>query len=277
LRADESPPTAAKPTAATNYGVTAVRYATLRSTRRGLYYRYELYGEPDAPMVMDFFFWVLRGDGRTVLVDTGFAPRVGARRDRPCLVPPVEAVRRLGIDPLLVTHVVITHFHYDHIGNVMDYPAAELILPKRELEFWTGPLAQKPQFAALVEPDEVAVIQRAVEDGRVRLIGGSEEILPGVTAISVGGHSPGQLVLVVQSASGDVVLTSDAVHFYSELDLDRPFAVIDRLGEMYAAYDLIKELARRPGARLVAGHDPAVMQRFPLSPQDLENLAAQIA
>ena len=37
---------------------------------------------------------------------------------------------------------------------------------------------------------------------------------------------------------GDVVLTSDAVHFYEELELDRPFCVVADLEAMYGAYDL---------------------------------------
>ena len=68
----------------------------------------------------------------------------------------------------------------------------------------------------------------------MRLIDGTEQILDGVTAIAVGGHSPGQQVTVVGSDGGDVVLTSDAVHFYEELELERPFAVVHDLEQMYA-------------------------------------------
>jgi hypothetical protein len=35
---------------------------------------------------------------------------------------------------------------------------------------------------------------------------------------------------------------------------------------MYRAYDLLAELAAQPGARLVAGHDPAVRARFAAHP-----------
>ena len=63
-------------------------------------------------------------------------------------------------------------------------------------------------------------------------------------------------------ASGRVVLTSDAVHFYEELELDRPFGVIADLEAMYMAFDRVNELAREPGTAVVVGHDPRVMGRF---------------
>ena len=67
--------------------VTAVRYATLVQPRRGAYYRFEAYGEADAEIPMDYFFWVLRSGGRTIVVDTGFDPEAGARRGRTVPVP----------------------------------------------------------------------------------------------------------------------------------------------------------------------------------------------
>ncbi len=56
---------------------------------------------------------------------------------------------------------------------------------------------------------------------------------------------------------GDVVLASDAAHFREELELRRPFAVLHDLERMYAAYDLLEELAAA-GAVVVPGHDPGV-------------------
>ena len=61
---------------------------------------------------------------------------------------------------------------------------------------------------------------------------------------------------------GLVALASDAVHFYEELELDRPFGVIADLAQMYEAYDVLKEMAAS-GATVVPGHDPDVLRRHP--------------
>jgi glyoxylase-like metal-dependent hydrolase (beta-lactamase superfamily II) len=249
--------------------VLAIRYATLQSRKRDLFFRYETYGAADGDEVVEmaYYLWVLRSASSTIVVDTGYAPSVGERRGRTLRCHPLDAVRSLGIDPEAVETVIVTHFHYDHVGNLGAYPNATLIVPRRELEFWTGPLAGREQFGAHVEADEIAAIAAADRAGRVRTVEGVEEIVPGVTAMIVGGHSPGQQLTAVAAAGGEVVLASDAVHFYEELELERPFGVIADLGEMYEAYDLLKERAAA-GALVVPGHDPEVHARFPVAGAD---------
>jgi glyoxylase-like metal-dependent hydrolase (beta-lactamase superfamily II) len=259
------------------YEVLAVRYGTLAARKSDLYYRYESYGEPDGDASMAYYFWVLRGGGATILVDTGFDPAAAARRGRTCVVAPLDALAQLGIQPADVSAIVVTHLHYDHTGNLHAFPDAQLIVPSRELEFWTGPHAGRAQFAPHAETADIQYVTRAAAQGRVRLTEGTEEILDGVMAISVGGHSAGQQVTVVEAGGDAVVLASDAVHLYEELELDRPFAVMHDLEQMYAAYDLVKELARSRRAVVVPGHDPDVFVRHGGDDTEANRVAVQIA
>ena len=79
----------------------------------------------------------------------------------------------------------------------------------------------------------------------------------------VGGHSPGQISLVVNGLDGPVLLASDAVHYYEELERGLPFEIYVDLAEMVAGYGLLRALVERTGAVLVPGHDPLVTERFP--------------
>jgi glyoxylase-like metal-dependent hydrolase (beta-lactamase superfamily II) len=239
------------------YEVVALRYGTRETRKRDCYLDYDSYGEPDQPLLMDYFLWVIRNGAGAIVVDSGFNEGSGARRGRTCLVPPVEALRRLGIEPDEVATVILTHLHYDHTGNVAAFPNAELVVQRSELEFWTSDEARGPQFASHAEPEDVAWIAA----GRLRLLDGDEAVAPGVDAFCVGGHSPGQTVLLVEGDRGPVVLASDAVHYYEELELERPFAIYHDLDAMRAAYATVRELAR-PAAAVVPGHDPEVMRRF---------------
>jgi len=108
--------------------------------------------------------------------------------------------------------------------------------------------------------DEYAFWMR--EAGRLTLTGQARAVAPGIELIQVGGHTPGQAIVTVATAAGPVLLASDAVHYYEELERDRPFAIVANLPDMYAAFDQISELARTPGTRVVAGHDPLVAERF---------------
>ncbi|HEY4027224.1 MAG TPA: N-acyl homoserine lactonase family protein [Candidatus Dormibacteraeota bacterium] len=254
-----------------------MRYATRAASKRAFFLRYDSYGEPDAPQSLDYYFWVIGEGADALVVDCGFDPAVGARRGRTCLCPPREALALVGVDAASVSRLLITHFHYDHVGNLDAFPEAELLVPERELRFWTGPLASRAQFAEVVEPAEIGRIAEAHGRGRARTMGARTAVAPGVTAIDVGGHSPGQQVLVVEAARGPVVLASDAVHLYEELERDRPFEIVADLADMYRAYDLIRELCGQPGAVMVPGHDPEVMHRFPRLDGPAGEIAVRIA
>jgi glyoxylase-like metal-dependent hydrolase (beta-lactamase superfamily II) len=261
----------------TTWDVVAVRYATLLSTRTALYHRWSSYGEPDGEQAMDYFFYVLRSGEATIVVDCGFDPAAGARRGRTCLTEPVQALRQVGIDAATVRTLLITHLHYDHIGNLGAFEHAALLVPERELSFWTSDVARYDQFWHHVEGDEIARVAAANDAGRVTTYGGETEIAPGLTALEVGGHSPGQQILIVDTASGRLVLTSDAVHLYEELEKARPFGVLADLEEMYLGFETIKRLGAEPGTTVVPGHDPEVTQRFPAVADVPEGVALQLA
>jgi glyoxylase-like metal-dependent hydrolase (beta-lactamase superfamily II) len=242
--------------------VLAVKYGHRVATRAESYLNYHLYGEPDADLDIDYFFWVIRDGADVILVDTGFAPEVGQRRRREGYSTPAEALPGLGIAADDVTAVVITHAHWDHTGNVRQFPRAQLIMTEAEYGFWTSPLAGRRHFAAHSEPDEIALLARARAEDRVTLFTGGYPLAPGIELTEVGGHTPGQLIVAVTTPDGTTVLASDALHFYEEVERDRPFAILADLPAMYRAYDTLAQLATQPDTRLVAGHDPLVRTRF---------------
>ena len=242
--------------------VLAVKYGHRVATRAESYLNYHLYGEPDADLDIDYFFWVIRDGADVILVDTGFALEVGQRRRREGYSTPAEALPGLGIAADDVTAVVITHAHWDHTGNVRQFPRAQLIMTEAEYGFWTSPLAGRRHFAAHSEPDEIALLARARAEDRVTLFTGGYPLAPGIELTEVGGHTPGQLIVAVTTPDGTTVLASDALHFYEEVERDRPFAILADLPAMYRAYDTLAQLATQPNTRLVAGHDPLVRTRF---------------
>jgi glyoxylase-like metal-dependent hydrolase (beta-lactamase superfamily II) len=211
---------------------------------------------------MDYFFWVARKPARTVVIDTGFSPASGAARGRTMLMDTVPALRAAGTAPDDAAQVVLTHAHYDHIGGLPAFTgtAAEVVMTRDEYDFFTGPMGRRGQFAHTTEASELDHLRELREAGRLTLAGRTRQIAPGIELIQVGGHTPGQAIVTVATAGGQVILASDAVHYYEELERDRPFSTVASLTEMYAAFDQIRELAAAD--RVVAGHDPLVAERF---------------
>jgi len=258
------------------YEVLAVRYGTRQASAAEVFLNYHAYREPDRPLVMDYFFWVARNPARSVVIDTGFSPAGGAARGRAMLVDTVPALRAAGTAPDAVTHVVLTHAHYDHIGGLPAFTgtAAEILMTRDEYDFWTGPMGRRGQFAHTTEASELDHLRELRAAGRLTLTGRAKTIAPGIELIQVGGHTPGQAIVTVATAGRPVVLASDAVHYYEELERDRPFSIVASLADMYAAFDQIRELAAA-GARVVAGHDPLVADRFgvPADPPEVVTIA----
>ena len=251
------------PALSESYEVLAVRYGTRRTSAADVFLSFPVYGEPDRPLGMDYFFWVARSPSRTIVVDSGFSPAGGAARRRTTLMDMATALRAAGVNPDDVGQVVVTHAHYDHIGGLPAFGAAEVIMTRSEFEFWTGPLGDRTLFAHHTEAAEISHLRSLRAAGRLTLAGRSHYVAPGIELTEVGGHTPGQAVVSVDAGPGRLILASDAVHYYEELERDRPFSTVVNLADMYAAFDQIREMEQDAGTRVIAGHDPVVAERFP--------------
>jgi glyoxylase-like metal-dependent hydrolase (beta-lactamase superfamily II) len=250
--------------------VSALRYATMRGRRASeLYHQYDRLGLEDRSMEMDCYFWLIRSGAGVTLVDCGWERSAGlhgisSRYDHIDVneTDPVELLARVGVAPGDVDRVIVSHMHFDHVGNLDLFPHATVVMGRAEYDCWTGPRANQPVPAHPVMPSDLQMIEDHRRGGRLHLVEGIEEVVPGVLVQPVGGHTPGQLLVEVASASGDVVLASDAVHYHEELDEDRPFYVFSDMGELLDTYDLLRAKRAVPETWVVTGHDPQEMNRF---------------
>ena len=242
--------------------VLVVRYGTLASNRSRIFLNYHLYNEPDSRQDLDYFFWIIDGPEGVILVDTGFSVDAGHARGREMLVDPRAVVADLGLALDDVAAIIVTHAHYDHVGNLRYFPNANLYIASAEYDFWTSPTAEHLQFAKLCESDEIEELRRAAREGRLVTIDQDLKVAPNVSVEVVGGHTPGQAIVTVTTANGAVLIASDAVHLLEELHRDMPFIAVTDLPALYAAFDLIRSRVAS-GAILLSGHDPLTLDMFP--------------
>ena len=228
----------------------------------------------DGPMPLDYFVWLIRGEGREIVVDTGFSAAMGRKRGREHIRCPTEGLRALGCDASRVKDVVITHLHYDHVGNFDLFPAATLHLQDVEMHYATGRQMREERHRFAYEVEEVVGMVRRVYENRVRFHNGDEEIAPGVSLHLIGGHTMGMQSVRVNTRGGWLVLASDASHFYANMEQTRPFPIVYSVGDMVAGYEKLRSLAASP-KHVIPGHDPLVMQRYP-AVKGLEGIAVRL-
>jgi glyoxylase-like metal-dependent hydrolase (beta-lactamase superfamily II) len=233
-------------------------------------------GDPhDAPMPLDYFVWLVRGGGRELLVDTGFSAAMAAKRGREHLRCPTEGLKLLGVRANEIRDVVITHLHYDHVGNFDLFPAATLHLQDLEMRYATGRYMCHECFRGAFELEDVVGMVRRVYEGRVRFHEGDGELMPGVSLHLIGGHTMGLQVVRVATRRGAVVLASDASHFYANMEEVRPFPIVWSVADMVEGYRRLRSLAQSP-AHIIPGHDPLVMARYPAPSEGLQGVVVRL-
>jgi glyoxylase-like metal-dependent hydrolase (beta-lactamase superfamily II) len=79
----------------------------------------------------------------------------------------------------------------------------------------------------------------------------------------------------VKTATGWLVLASDATHYYENFESARPFPIVFDVDAMVAGYGRLRTLAG-PGGTVVPGHDPAVLERHRPADPALSGVVARL-
>jgi len=250
---DRQPPAA--------YRVYAVRYATVAdfpvsSLVAG--------ADPARRADIAMMVWLLRaGNGPAILFDAGFHHEQYLKQWKPSsFVRPDQAVAKIGVKADEVSDIVVSHVHWDHLDGAGLFPRATVWLQKEEYEHYVGPDGRARNRG--IDDRGAALLAGLRRDGRLKLVDGDGiEILPGITAYTGGRHTYASQYVSVRTPSGTIVLASDNLYLYENLDKHLPIAQTFDADANRQAQGRMLELAtdRR---WIVPGHDPLVFTRFPL-------------
>jgi glyoxylase-like metal-dependent hydrolase (beta-lactamase superfamily II) len=165
---------------------------------------------------------LLRDGPRVVLFDIGAGPDF-----MPSAGHVLQAMDTLGVSPDDITHLVITHAHPDHIWGMLDdfdeplLPNAEVLMGRAEWDYWMDPDTVETIGAAR-QSFAVGAQRRLVEvEDHITLFEDGAEVLPGITAISTPGHTPGHMSFVLHAGGQGLIVTGDALGNH-HLAFERP-------------------------------------------------------
>lgn len=241
--------------------VYAIRYATLPKFPVS-----SLVAGADASRAIDLamMVWLIHGAGdRRILVDAGFYREKFIQRWKPTgFVRPSEAVAGLGPAPADITDIILTHVHWDHADGIDLFPSARVWIQADEYHYYVGDAGEVRNRG--IDAETAASLAGLRRAGRVRLVeGDAPDIVPGVTLHAGGRHTYASQFVSVQTAAGTVVIASDNLYLYENLDKRVAIAQTFDTDANLRAQDRMRSIASAPRL-IVPGHDPAVFARFPL-------------
>ena len=252
------------------FEVFAIKYGERLGTRGSIFMK----GDPhDSPMAMDYYIWVIRNDEKTIVVDCGFDKKEGENRGRPYLRSPTEGLGLIWIDPAEVKDVIITHMHYDHVGNLSIFPNAKFHVQDTEMAYVTGRAMTHPILRHSFVLSEVQEMVAMVYQDRAIFHDGDDDLVPGVTLHHFPGHARGLMAVRVNTKRGWIILASDTAHYYESLAAEHVFITHENIFEMLESYRSLVKLGGDV-SRIVPGHDPDVLKRYPSLSRDLDGIVA---
>ena len=209
--------------------------------------------------------YLIRHGDSYMLWDTGMpAALVGNPDSNPVMTVTLRArivdqLARIGVRPEQVATVGISHYHGDHTGQARDFPGARLLIGAADL-------AALRARSAEVQADLAHWLSGG---GTVTGVEGDLDVYGdgSVVMLNLPGHTPGHHGLLVQLASGPVLLSGDVYHFAEQVaHRGVPPFNTDRADSL-ASMDRFDRLGRNLHARIIIQHEPADVARLPAFPQ----------
>jgi glyoxylase-like metal-dependent hydrolase (beta-lactamase superfamily II) len=244
------------------YEAYAVRYATFRDFAVSNLVQG---ADPKRKLDIAMTIWVLKAPGgKTVLVDAGFyQPRYSAGGRIADYTRPDKALERLGIKPEEVTDIIATHMHWDHVDGLDLFPNAQVWIQRAEFDHYTVDARRPAADQKHEQPEYVLALMKLESKGRVHKVDGdAKEIIPGITVYTGGRHTFASQYVGANTRAGRMVIASDNLYLYENLDKHVPIAQTFDAKANLAAQDRMKQIATNPRL-IIPGHDPEVFVRFP--------------
>jgi glyoxylase-like metal-dependent hydrolase (beta-lactamase superfamily II) len=173
----------------------------------------------------------------------------------------VTQLARIGVNPSDITYVGISHYHYDHTGQIADFSSATLLTGKGDWEVIKVWKPAEPRFRNWL-----------TGGGKVEPLEGDKDVFGDgrVTILKMPGHTEGHQALLVRLASGPVLISGDQYHFIENRRVGGvPSFNVDR-ADTLASHDRFERLAANLKAKVVIQHEPKDVAKLPAFPQAAE-------
>lgn len=181
---------------------------------------------------------------------------------------------KIGLKPDDITHVVVSHLHLDHGGNVGKFPNSTLVVQKDEIRnaFWPEPGTAGPYIPGDIAPLRSDLGEAMPNKYKMIQLNGDMDIFGDGSVVVKRwvGHTPGSQMMVVRlPKTGTIILTGDNAYFRENVEknlLPNVALAYDPPG-ILRAYEWIRYLQATEKADFFTAHDPDAFKALKKPPE----------
>ena len=175
----------------------------------------------------------------------------------------VEQLAELDVEITQIKTVAISHYHFDHIGQLPEFAHAKLLIGRGD---WEAVTAANPAPNVSAEPFKQWIDGVA---SNVEVVAGDKDIFGDgrVIMLAMPGHTPGHSSLLVRLANkGPLLLSGDLAHFIANYEHDGVPTFNTNRADTLASLHRFKGLAGNNKATVIIQHEPADVAKLPAFP-----------
>ncbi|MBN1409612.1 MAG: MBL fold metallo-hydrolase [Spirochaetales bacterium] len=204
---------------------------------------------------LDFhwLFYLLKYRDYILLIDTGTSDPSYIKSYGISFIPPLNLLNALKLNPEDITHIIITHCHFDHIGGIADYPDARIIIQEDELNaFYKKPFSR-----------DIADWLR--KNKQIFTFTEQYTLWDFITVKKIGGHTIGSSVVFIETGDEKILLAGDECYFPRNFLKDIPSAAVYNPEANGKFLDFLRQFE----GKIYTFHDPGIVPDKTENPLEL--------
>lgn len=193
-----------------------------------------------------WFFYVLKIDKKIILIDTGFSDLKKIKKYNINLTDPIDLLKQNNISPEQITDIILTHSHFDHIGNIDKFKNANIYISKNELNYFLDKSSNTKIKNFFLLHDKLISFENELD------------LFNFIKIKEIKGHTPGSSVVFIKKKDKKYILPGDECYLIENCSKARPIGTIY---DYEKNNNFIKAISNS-NYEILTFHDPKIFDNY---------------